>query len=120
MVNPDSLIVTIEEIPDNITLVELVGEINTICSGDLRKLVDNLVGTGRTRVILDLQGVTYLNSRALGIIVSSVSEMKRTGGDLMMCCLSPAVIQLFEITRLFDVFQVFDTVEEAIQAYGKT
>ncbi len=108
-----------EDLPDEIILVKVEGEINTISGEDLKKLVDHFQITGQRKIIMDMKGVTYLNSKALGVLSYALREMRRLGGDLKLCNLSSAVSKLFEITKLFDVFQLYESVEEAVSAYGR-
>lgn len=114
-----NLVFTLDELPNDITLVRIEGEVNTASSEDITSLMKHFNTTGRKKVILDLERVTYFNSRALGVLSQGLREMHRGGGYLKLCNLSSVVLKLFEITSLFDVFQVYETIEEAVQSYDR-
>ncbi|MBM4078586.1 MAG: STAS domain-containing protein [Planctomycetes bacterium] len=70
------------------------------------------------RVVLSLAKVTYLNSSALGSLLVFEVKLKRRGGELKLCGLSPQVAEVFRITKLDRLFEVYRTEAEALLAFG--
>lgn len=70
------------------------------------------------RVVLSLAKVTYLNSSALGSLLVFEVKLKRRGGELKLCGLSPQVAEVFRITKLDRLFEVYRTEAEALLALG--
>ena len=76
-----------------------------------------LAGSGAVKnVILDLCGVDMIDSSGLGAILASLKRIGDRGGDLKIARLQRKARLVFEITRAYKVFEIFDTVEEALRA----
>jgi anti-sigma B factor antagonist len=82
------------------TVVSLYGELDVATSPTLREQLIQLVGDGSTRLVLDLEGVDFLDSTGLGTIVSALKRARTHGGDLRLVCTQARIMRLFEITGL--------------------
>lgn len=103
---------------NNITLIVLRGEIGTETVNQFKDKIDAIVNDGKTRLIMDFQEVNYLNSMGLGVVAATLKKVKKDKGDLKLLNLSPAVQELFELTRLTKVFEIFDSEENAVKSFG--
>ena len=83
----------------------------------LRKTVYRLTERAETQVVLDLGGLKAINSTGLGVLVSSLTSLRKRSGDLFLAGLSDKVHALMMITHLIRVFKVYDTVERAVASY---
>lgn len=66
-------------------------------------------------LVLDLDGVNYVTSAALGHIVSTAAVLRRRGGNLAVCGLNPEVRKAFAVTRIDRVVEVVSTRDAAIE-----
>lgn len=82
------------------------------------KMVD-WINAGNTRIVLDLSNVDFIDSSGLGAIVSSLKTIGNNG-DLVISGIKETVMNLFRLTRMNRVFQIFSSEQEAIQALSKT
>lgn len=103
---------------NNITLIVLNGEIGTETVNQFKDRIDQIVNDGNTRLVMDFRDVNYLNSMGLGVVAATLKKVKKTKGDLKLLNLSPAVQELFELTRLTKVFEIFDSEEAAVKSFG--
>jgi anti-sigma B factor antagonist len=71
----------------------------------------------RTRVVLDLSGVKFVDSSGLGALISCLRLLNGRRGDFRLCGLSRTVRALFELMRMHRVFNIHDTRDEAIRSY---
>ncbi len=110
--------IDIRQKSNNITLVVLRGEIGTETVNQFKEKLDAIVNEGRKRLVMDFQDVSYLNSMGLGVVAATLKKVKKDKGDLKLVNLSPAVQELFELTRLTKVFEIFDSEESAIKSFG--
>lgn len=69
-------------------------------------------------VVVDLNGVDFLDSSGLGALVALLKRVSERGGDLKIAGLQKKVRMVFEITRAYKVFEIFDNANEAVQACG--
>ena len=67
-------------------------------------------------VVVDLTGTEFLDSSGLGSLIALLKRVSERGGDMKIAWLQKKVRMVFEITRAFKVFDIFDTPDEAIKA----
>ncbi len=68
---------------------------------------------GEATVVLDLLGVTFLDSTALGVLVGALKRCRELGGELHVVVADPRIVKIFEITGLTSVFTIADSLESA-------
>ena len=73
---------------------------------------------GKINIVLDLSGVTWMNSRALGMCIAGLTTLRNRGGDLRLCCVSKPVDSLIRKCHLHTVFQSFDSTEKAVKSFS--
>jgi anti-sigma B factor antagonist len=86
---------------------------------ELKNALNNLIEQGKFKVILDLAGVEYLNSSAIGILTVSHATMAAKGGKLILCNVNKSISNIFLVTKLSTIFLTEETKNEAILAIGK-
>ncbi len=84
---------------------------------ELRAAVADFLEQGVRHAVIDLHKVNYLNSTGIGSIISAHATFRKNGGDIRLTGLSDNVQSLLVITRLIDVFEVYDTLREAIESF---
>jgi anti-sigma B factor antagonist len=82
-----------------------------------RDHVDALVATGRTKLVLDLAGVTYIDSAGLGMLVAKYVSLHRQGGDIKLLHPTARCEELMRITHLSDVFETYPSEEAAVKSF---
>ena len=87
-------------------------------SAELRDAVKKLLAQNN-QMVLNLGGVTYIDSGGLGTLVSLYTTAHNAGGAIKLSNLTPRVGDLLQVTKLLTIFEVFDSEEEAIQSFRK-
>ncbi|MFQ5708926.1 MAG: STAS domain-containing protein [bacterium] len=77
----------------------------------------NQIEKGNTNLVVDLSMAEFVDSSFLGALVTGLKRTTVHQGDLKLVGLRPAVRTIFELTRLYRVFDIFDTVEEAVSSF---
>lgn len=72
-----------------------------------------------TRVLLDLSHLRFVDSAGIGAILTCLRRVSERKGDIKICGPVKAVRSAFEITRLHRIIDIFDTCEQAIEAFDK-
>ena len=72
----------------------------------------------RARLVFDLSNLKFVDSSGLGAILSCLRQVNSQGGDLKLCGVTRPVRALLELVRMHKVFDICNTAEEAVQAYG--
>lgn len=84
--------------------------------GLLTERVKDLVHAGRSKLVLNLGGVSYMDSMCLGEIVSSLVTMRKQSGTLLLSNVPERVERLMQMVRLSSLFQTFGSEEEAVRS----
>ena len=85
---------------------------------ELRAAVADFMEQGTKKLIIDLGKVTYLNSTAIGVLVSAHTTFAKNNGHVKLCDINKNINNIFVITKLTLVLDVAETREEAVQAFG--
>jgi anti-sigma B factor antagonist len=96
------------------TVVTVFGELDVATSPDLREQLIDLVNGGRNRLVLDLDGIDFLDSTGLGTIVSALKRARTHGGDLRLVCTETRITRLFEITGLDKAVPLLPSLDAAV------
>jgi len=97
----------------NTLVIRLEGRLDARAVEDIksefRKISDSLV-------LMNFADVSFIDSSGLGLVVSTFRRVRENEGNLSLCCLSPQVRTIFELTRLHRVFDIYETEELALAA----
>ena len=103
----------------SVTVIEPKGKI-TIGEGDviLREEISKLLGDNKKQLVLDLSGVSYMDSAGVGELVSVYTSVKNRGGELKLACLTKKIKDLLQITQLMTIFDTYDDVSQAVHSFS--
>ena len=108
----------IEEIIDDVVVEIINMERATLREADeLKSRINEKVDKGHRKVIVDISAVEFVDSTFLGVIVGSLKKVAKLNGDLKLGGFKPAVRSMFELTRLFRVFETYSDLQEAIKSF---
>ena len=88
-------------------------------STELHEKLRDLIKNNTKRVIIDLAEVDWMNSTGLGILISGLTTMRNSGGELKLSRVTDKIQSLLVITKLVTVFESHDSVGEAIKSFSK-
>ena len=95
------------------TVVDVRGEVDAYTAPRLRERIIELVNDGQYNIVVDLEGVEFMDSTGLGVLVGGLKRVREHDGMLSLVCTRPAVLRVLAITGLDGVFPLHATVEEA-------
>ncbi|MBM2816781.1 MAG: Anti-anti-sigma regulatory factor [Ignavibacteria bacterium] len=81
----------------------------------MRKQINEISKQTNENLIIDMSGVSFFNSTAIGVIVSCHAHYIKTNGKLCICNASQAIENIFDITRVSQVINLYPTTEEALK-----
>ena len=101
-----------------VSIIDLKGKI-TIGKGDiaLREAVHEALDAGARNLLVNLEGVTTVDSSGIGELVSAFTTVTNRGGKLKLLHMPAKVADILQITQLITVFEVFDDEDEAIASF---
>ena len=86
-------------------------------SASLRDKVKELL-TECKQIVLDLGGVTYIDSIGLGVLVGLLISAQKAGGDIKLANLKPRIVDVLGVTKLMTVFETFKRPEDALRSFN--
>jgi anti-sigma B factor antagonist len=98
----------------NRTVVTVSGEIDLATQGQLRGQLNDLVVAGEVDLVLDLSGVTFVDSTGLGALIGTRRRVHAFHGSLALVIPDESVMKVFTITGLEKVFDIHDNLEAAL------
>jgi anti-sigma B factor antagonist len=101
---PDTFVVTVH------------GELDLRALPRLQPVVNDAVRSGLPRVLIDLCDVSFLDSTGLGLLMNALRRLEYADRRLLIACVEGPVRRVFELTRLSDQFEIFDSAGAALAA----
>ena len=105
----------------DVVVLDLKGTI-TLGEGDelLKDKINSMLASGKKKLVLNLEGVPYIDSAGLGEIVRTYTTVSRQGGSLKLLNLTKRITDLLSITKLLTVFETFDSESEAVRSFSQS
>jgi anti-sigma B factor antagonist len=88
-------------------------------SNALREKVKSLIADGKTKVVLNMANITFIDSAGLGTLVAAHHSAKSQGAALKLAHLGSKFQEVLQITKLLTVFDVYNTEAEAVASFAK-
>jgi anti-sigma B factor antagonist len=103
----------------DVTILDLKGRM-TMGEGDelLKDKINSLILQGRKKLVLNLEGVPYIDSAGLGEIVRTYTTVSRQGGSLKLVNLTKRITDLLSITKLLTIFDTYDNEADAVRSFS--
>lgn len=95
------------------TILTIKGEVDVYSAPRLREKMVELVSEGHRQIIANLEGVDFLDSTGLGVLVGGLKRLRSNDGDLRLVCSQARILKVFEITGLTTVFRISSSVDDA-------
>jgi anti-sigma B factor antagonist len=101
------------EARDGATVVHVGGDLDVYTAPRLKETLDEAM-IGKTRLVLDLSGVQFIDSTALGVLVGALQQSQSNDGDFRLVVGDPFLLKIFHITGFDGVFSIHPQVEDAL------
>ncbi len=86
-------------------------------SSGLLTMIDNLLASGATRMVVNLEQVNYVDSAGIGALIEMHRKTKARGGSLKLCHLGPNLRQALEMARLLPIFETCPSETAAVASF---
>ncbi len=84
---------------------------------NLRTALNQIAEQQANNLVVNLADVSYLNSTALGVLISAHATFIKRNGRIALCAIGKSIENIFVITKLTMVFEIFQTQDEALKAF---
>jgi anti-anti-sigma factor len=107
-----------ERLVGDVTVLDLNGRFVEERGDDFRETMNRLVKGGVRKVLLNFDGITYVDSAGLGMLVAKYITMNKRDGHLKLCNLHTRSFRVLDITRLLTIIPSFESENEALQSFA--
>jgi stage II sporulation protein AA (anti-sigma F factor antagonist) len=100
---------------NGVKVIKLTGQVRISTQNEFKDLLDGFVrdNEGQT-IIINMDGVAYMNSIGLGIIIDTYKKFKEMKGRMVLCNLLPDILNLFEVTKLNKFIEIYSNESQAL------
>ncbi len=84
----------------------------------LKATFDQLIGAGENQVVLNLSDVPLLDSSGIGLLVKTLTTIKKSGGDIRLVNPSKFTVQTLRMIGVLNLFQIFEDESGAVESFG--
>jgi anti-sigma B factor antagonist len=103
---------------NNIVVVRLVGRLDGLSSPQVKESLHRALDGESPRLIVDLEGVPFIDSTGLVALVSGLRYAKEKEGRIVLCSAQPQAELVFRLTMLDRAFSIYRSVQDATQSFG--
>lgn len=104
---------------NEVSVVKLDGSLDVSVQKEFSDVLSRQASSKDNDIALDFSAVSFIDSACLGILASQLKLARKAGGDIKIAALNDEVLSIFQITRLNGVFDLHDTVDDAIASFYK-
>ena len=101
---------------NGVVIFSIEGQIDLYHAPELKDKIQATIDEGKNKIIINLEGVSYIDSSGIGGLISSYSISKKQQGAFRICHVSGSVRKVFELTKLTSFFNVDDTQADSLSA----
>ena len=102
---------------NGVTVVAPIGRLDVAGAPALKEAISQLVQNGPPKVIIDMEGVSFVDSTGLGSVISALKQIRGSQGELRLAAPNQQARVVLELTTLDRVFPYYATVEEALTGF---
>ncbi|MFP4498845.1 MAG: STAS domain-containing protein [Vulcanimicrobiota bacterium] len=96
-------------------VLEVNGEIDVYTSPKVKETISELIEKENYKLIINLEGVRYIDSTGLGVLIGALKKVREHDGGINLVCNNPQIKKIFNITGLVKIFGIYKDEEEALK-----
>ncbi len=104
---------------DGLSFIELHGYLDAHTAPEFEAAIQSEIDAGHHRIIVNCEKLTYISSAGLGVFMSFIEEIREEGGDIKICGLTPKVRQVFDILGFPELYDMCESVPDAVQRFSE-
>ncbi len=111
--------VTSAQLGASTRIISLGGEVDLHTAPQLKDALDAAIAEGAHRVIVDFEGVSFIDSTVVGTLLSAHRRLRADRGDLIIVCADRRILRTFEVTGLSRKFRVAPSLADLLAGNGR-
>lgn len=98
-------------------LIDLSGFLDAHTATELESIISTAISSGCTRIVVNFSDLEYISSAGLGVFMVFIESVRASGGDIKLAAMKPKVFTVFDLLGFPVLFEIYSTVDEAVQAF---
>ena len=109
----------LRSVTNGCVVLQLKGRIDLYNVHMIRDAIGSVIAEGGNKLIMNLENVTYIDSSGIGAFIGEQRKLKISGGGMKLVNVQGPVAQVFKLSRLYAFFDIHESEEEALAAFGE-
>ncbi len=105
------------DVSEEVTILSLDGDLNATNSRDVESYLSNIIDEGNRKLLINLDGLNYISSAGLRVMLMANKKLKNAEGELKLCGLNDTVKEVFEIAGFHMILNIYVNQEEALRDF---
>ena len=102
---------------DDVSIVEPIGYLNAHTARHFEEALQGLIDRNQLRIVINCNGLAYIASAGLGVIMGLIDMVRENQGDIRMCCMNETVFNIFEVLGFTHLYSVFTSEDLAVHSF---
>jgi anti-sigma B factor antagonist len=104
-------------IAERIPVLRLSGELDLRNVPEVRQAIRGLIDEGFVNILINLSELEFIDSSGLGVLVGGLARVREKQGEIKIACSNRRILRVFEMTRLTQLFDIYQSEEEAAKNF---
>lgn len=97
---------------------ENINRFNALITEPVKEQLNNLFNKPNTKLILNLEGISFIDSSGFGVFLSVMKTASVNYGHFKLCNISKEVMELFKLLQLHNVFEIYSNLEDCLKSFN--
>lgn len=102
---------------DNVEVIYLEGRLDAYSSNQVDETINSLIEDGKIKIVVNFEETEYISSSGLRVMLASLKRLKKIDGNIKLACLKPYVLEVFEIAGFTQLFDIYESEDEAVDSF---
>ena len=103
----------VDDVRTDLAIVRVVGRLNMVSAPRLRDVVTQAVASGKSRLVVDLAGVEFMDSSGLGALIGALKTTRQAGGDLRIAAAGEQLLMVLQLSNVDRILRPYEKADDA-------
>ena len=104
---------------NGVNLISLAGRLDAYSATEVERKMESLIDAGQTCLVIDLEKLEYISSSGLRVFLAALKKARKQQGDIKLACMKPFIKEVFDIAGFSQLFNIFDTQQDAVSNFNE-
>lgn len=101
---------------NDVSVIKCSDTLDFYTAPEFKKTINRLISLKKNIIILNLEKTSYIDSTGIGVLFSSMTDLKKNGGNFIISNMPKSIQKIFSITQVYTLFDIYETEEDALKS----